>query len=58
MKKEYQPYVRLIITDCDLENREKEAFYNLTGITTYDGYIIVRTQNKPSIDLRLYLKGI
>ena len=58
MKQEYKPIFNLIVSNSALEPLEKEGFFNLGGITTYNGYIVVRTQTKPKVDLFLQVKGI
>lgn len=58
MREEYKPIFNLIVSNSGLEPLEKEGFFNLGGITTYNGYIEIRTQTKPRVDLYLQVKGI
>lgn len=58
MLEEYKPIFNLIVSNYALEPHEKEGFFNLGGITTFDGYIVIRTQVKPTVDLFLDVKGV
>ena len=57
MKSNYSPTVDLIITSAELAEEERSAMGQIIEADTFDGYVLFKALEVPTIDLNITLTG-
>ena len=54
----YNPYCDLVVTSAALAEDERKAMGQIIEVETFDGYVIVRAIEAPTIDLNVRFMGV
>ena len=54
----YNPYCDLVVTSAALAEDERKAMGQIIEVETFDGYVIARAIEAPTIDLNVRFMGV
>ena len=54
----YNPYCDLVVTSAALADDERKAMGQIIEVETFDGYVIARALEAPTIDLNVRFMGV